>query len=164
MGRFAPQGLNSMSSQRASLAPVSRSKATLEAATRRNFRCEIYSVSEDHWHQRLESRPARIVQSLHEELAHLESNVRELVGEEGTGTGTVRSLVALYEPSAAAIPEATRRVQNERELSQLSDAAHQLQRRHAGLGEQLTHLQTSLQQKQGLSLSQNALEITGTKA
>lgn len=159
MGRFALQGLNSMSSQRASLAPVSRSKATLEAATRRNFRCEIDSVSEDHWHQRLESRPPRIVQSLHEELAHLERNVRELVGEEGTGTstGTVRSLMALYEPSAAAIPEATRRVQNERELSQLSDAAHQLQRRHAGLAEQLTHLQTSLQQKQGLSLSQNAL-------
>ena len=82
---------------------------------------------------------------LQEELATLESNLRELAGEEGS----LPSLVALYEPSAGAIPEAARRAQNKRELSQLSDSAHLLQQRHSELTGQMTHLQTTLQQKQG---------------
>lgn len=73
----------------------------------------------------------RCAQLLQEELAAQKSYLHELAGEDGS----VPSLVALYEPSAAGIPEAARRAQYERELSQLSDSAQQLQlqQRHTKL-------------------------------
>ena len=113
-----------------------------KAAMRRNFRC---AFQESTGQTSANVCRLRCAQLLQEELATLESNLRELAGEEGS----VPSLVALYKPSAAGIPEAARRAQNERELSQLSDSAHLLQQRHTELTGQMTHLQTALQQKQG---------------